>query len=265
MSRRGHRFYLPQPLELGARVELPERIHHQVTRVLRLRAGDEIVLFDGQGLDYRAVLVTVRPALVVAEVAEARLARPIPPPPITLAVALLRFDHFDLVVEKATELGVERIVPLRTQRVVVQLDERGVRNRLARWQRIAIEASEQCGRGVLPTIETPCTLVEALERHRAHRLVLFWEADGIPAVTGESFAPATPLVVFVGPEGGWTEEEVAFLRAHGAEPCSLGPLILRAETAAIAGIAAVRARTEQAAAPVSGSAGAGGPRACADG
>ncbi|MCX2726514.1 16S rRNA (uracil(1498)-N(3))-methyltransferase [Thermomicrobium sp. 4228-Ro] len=265
MSRRGHRFYIPEPLHSGERVELPERVRHQVTRVLRLRVGDQIVLFDGQGLDYRAVLVAVSPERVIAEIEDAQPSRPLPCPPISLAAALLRHDHFDLVVEKATELGVERILPLRTHRVVVQLDERAVHNRLARWQRIAIEASEQCGRGVVPFIDPPCSLADALERCRGHRLIAFWEAERIPSIVEDSFEPTTPVALFVGPEGGWTDDEITLLRTHNAAPRSLGPLILRAETAALAGIVAVRARSSAPTSPISDPAGAGEPRACAGG
>lgn len=265
MSRRGHRFYVPQPLESGSRVELPDRVHQQVTRVFRLRPGDEVVLFDGRDIDYRAKLVVVRPSHVVAEIVTAQPARPLPKPPITLLAALLRHDHFDLVVEKATELGVQRLVPLRTRRVVVRLDDSTARNRLARWQRIAIEASEQCGRGTLPAIDSPCTLDEALRRSAGHRRVVLWEAVHAPSIAQDSFAPDEPVALFVGPEGGWSEDEIALLCAQGATPRSLGPLILRAETAALAGIVAVQARTREESASVSGSAAAAEPRACAGG
>ncbi|MCX7622845.1 MAG: 16S rRNA (uracil(1498)-N(3))-methyltransferase [Thermomicrobium sp.] len=245
MSRRGHRFFLPQPLRSGERIELPERIRHQVTRVLRLGPGDELVLFDGRGVDWIATLETVRPTLVTARIETERPARPLPVPPVTLCLALLRHDHFDLVVEKATELGIVRLVPIRSRRVVVHLDEDGIRHRLARWERIAIEASEQCGRGVLPVIERPRTLAEALDLVPHHRQIVFWEAPGLPSLAADSLAPDRPLALFVGPEGGWSDDEIAFFRDSGAAFRSLGPLVLRAETAAIAGIAAVQARVAQ--------------------
>ncbi len=265
MSPSLHRFFLPSPLETGQTVELPEHLRHQLLRVLRVQPGDEIVLFDGRGTDFRATVEVARPTQVIVRLTDAQPSRPLPPPPITLFVALLRHDHFDLVVEKATELGVVGLVPLRTQRTVVRLDERAVQNRLARWQRIALEASEQCGRGVLPEITPPCSLAEALERARTLRSVLFWEAQGISNIAGETFAPDTPLALFVGPEGGWTDDEIELFQRYDVRPLSLGPLTLRAETAAIAGIAAVRARTVLERATVTAPTATAAPPACATG
>lgn len=244
MSRCGHRFYLPATLHVGHTVELPERIARQLARVLRLRPGDSIVLFDGRGVDFVAELQSVQPDRALAVIRSVEPSRPLPAPAMTLLQALLRHDHFDLVIEKATELGVVRIVPLRTQRVVVHLDEHSTAHRLARWQRIASEASEQCGRGVLPEITAPCSLRDALSLVTAHRLVVFWEGPDAPSIVRDEFDRTVPVAVAIGPEGGWAAEEIELLRRHGAELRSLGPLILRAETAAIAGIAAIRARTQ---------------------
>lgn len=243
MSRRGHRFFVTEHLELGARVTLPRRVTHQLVRVLRLRPGDRVLLCDGRAIDFVAELIELDPERTVAVLVDAQPARPLPPPPIVLLQALLRHDHFDLVVEKATELGIVRIVPLYTQRTVVHLALRDVTQRLARWQRIAMEASEQCGRGTLPEIDTPSTLDRALATVRTARLLVFWEAPEAEAIAHASFSPDQTVTVAVGPEGGWTAEEIALFRRHGAEFRSLGPLILRAETAAISGIAAVQART----------------------
>ncbi|MDW7982349.1 MAG: 16S rRNA (uracil(1498)-N(3))-methyltransferase [Thermomicrobium sp.] len=243
MSRLGHRFFVPFALELGSEVELPESIARQATRVLRLRPGDSIVLFDGRDLDFLAELQHVTHNAVRVSIRDAQPSRPLPPPPITLLQALLRHDHFELVVEKATELGVVRIVPLRTQRSIVHLDTRSTEHRLQRWYRIAVEASEQCGRGVLPIIDPPCDLVSALERLRSQRLVALWEAHTAPPIAQDHFSAVEPLALAIGPEGGWTSDEIELLSRSGADLRSLGPLILRSETAAIAGIAAVRART----------------------
>ncbi len=243
MSRAGYRFYLPTLLDVGRTVELPERISRQLARVLRLRPGDSIVLFDGRGVDFIAKLQYVQPERALAVIQCSQPSRALPAPPITLLQALLRHDHFDLVIEKATELGVVRIVPLRTQRVVVHLDDCSTLHRLARWQRIASEASEQCGRGVLPDITAPYSLRDALGLVAAHHLVVFWEGPDATPIVRDEFDHTVPVAIAIGPEGGWAAEEIEFLRHHGAALRSLGPLILRAETAAIAGIAAVRART----------------------
>lgn len=241
MNLTKYRFYVPTPLRVGEHVALPERVVTQLVRVLRARPGSTITLFDGSGSDFVAELQSLDDHQARALVREARPARPLPPPPLTLVQAILRHDHFDLVVEKATELGVLRIIPLRAHRCVVQLDARGVANRLARWERIAIEASEQCGRATPPVIEVPCTFRELFARLQGQRVLVFAEQADPRATIRPPIAPDEPLTIAVGPEGGWTAEELEQFRDAGAQLCSLGPLILRAETAAIAGIATVRA------------------------
>jgi 16S rRNA (uracil1498-N3)-methyltransferase len=167
--------------------------------------------------------------------------RPLPCPPITLVQSLLKHDHFELVVQKATELGVRRIVPLVAERCVVAVKPEGVSRRLERWRRIAIEASEQSGRASLPVIEPPRRLEEIEAELGSYRAILLWEGVEAPPLAALELEPETPVLLLVGPEGGWAPGEVEQLRAAGAELASLGPLILRSETAAIAGITAVQA------------------------
>ncbi len=241
MSRHGHRFYVPELAPPGARLALPRETARQVARVLRLRPGDAVTLFAGDGFDVPATIEEVRGEAVTVRLGQPVPGRPLPCPPITLVQSLLKHDHFELVVQKATELGVRRIVPLVAERCVVAVKPEGVSRRLERWRRIAIEASEQSGRASLPVIEPPRRLEEIEVELGSCRAILLWEGVEAQPLAALELEPETPVLLLVGPEGGWAPGEVERLRAAGAELASLGPLILRSETAAIAGVAAVQA------------------------
>lgn len=243
MSRHGHRFYIPDLPPPGATLALPRETARQVVRVLRLRPGDVITLFAGDDFDVPATIERMQGESVIVRLGQPVPGRPLPCPPITLVQSLLKHDHFELVVQKATELGVRRIVPLLAERCVVAVKPEAARGRLERWRRIAIEAAEQCGRASLPEIEPPRTLEEIEAAIGSHRAILLWEGVEAQPLAGLELEPEAPVLLLVGPEGGWAPGEVERLRAAGAEPVSLGPLILRSETAAIAGVAAVQART----------------------
>lgn len=220
----------PDPHDPGALLLDPRQARHAV-RVLRLRPGDRFVAFDGAGGQWEAELVQVRPQ------ARARVVRPLPSPSVpyrlTLYQGVPKGERMDLVVRMGTELGVEAFVPVRTRRTVARGDRSG------RWRRVAVEAAKQCGRAAAPQVERVLEFGPALERFRAHglRLVL-WEGGGDPLsrVVGES--ASSDIALFVGPEGGFDPEEVAALQQAG-ELCSLGPLVLRTETAAVAAAAVI--------------------------
>jgi 16S rRNA (uracil1498-N3)-methyltransferase len=269
MSRHGHRFYVPQPLPPGTALELPRETARQITRVLRLRRGDRVTLFAGDGSEVPATIEALRGDTVTVRLGRPVLGRVLPPPPITLAPSLLKHDRIELVVEKATELGVRRIVPLVAQRCVVAATSDVTGRRLERWRRIAIEAAEQCGRASLPVIEPPRTLPELVPELSSHRAILLWEGTAAWSLAALDLAPESPVLLLVGPEGGWTQGEVEQLQAAGAALASLGPLTLRSETAALAAIAQVQALVaRQGATPLSASASQhppGAPPACATG
>ena len=241
MSRHGHRFYISELPPPGATLALPRETARQVARVLRLRPGDAVTLFSGDGFDVPATIERIQGESITVRLGQPVPGRPLPCPPITLVQSLLKHDHFELVVQKATELGVRRIVPLAAQRCVVAVKPEGVSRRLERWRRITIEASEQSGRASLPAIEPPRRLEEIEAVLGSYRAILLWEGAEAQPLAALELEPETPVLLLVGPEGGWTPGEVERLRAAGAELASLGPLILRSETAAIAGIAAIQA------------------------
>lgn len=202
-------------------------------RVLRLRCGDRFVAFDGAGGQWEAELVEVKPQV------RARVVRPVPGPSIpyrlTVYQGVPKADRMDLVVRMGTELGVAAFVPVRTRRTVA------LRSRTDRWRRVASEAAKQCGRAAVPRVEELVHFPQALESFRGHglRLVL-WEGGGQPLATVVRESAEEDIALFVGPEGGFDPEEVAALQAVGIL-CSLGPLVLRTETAAVAASAVVLA------------------------
>jgi len=204
--------------------------------VLRLKPGDEVSVFNGAGKEFRARVVQARREFAELELQdEIAPARPEPPLRITLAVALLKGEKFDLVVQKATELGVYRIVPLITRFADIKLrDAADASKRVARWQRIALEAAKQSGRALVPAVSEPETLGSVLQ----DACVLFSEKDGrgLTQVDGEK------VTAVIGSEGGWADEELEEARAAGAQIVTLGGRILRAETAAITAVALLQHR-----------------------
>jgi 16S rRNA (uracil1498-N3)-methyltransferase len=204
--------------------------------VLRLKPGDVVSVFDGAGKEFAAHVVQARREFAELELdEEITTARPESPLQITLAVALLKGEKFDLVVQKATELGVNKIVPLITRYADIKLrDQSDAAKRVARWQRIALEAAKQSGRAVVPEVSLPVKFDSLLDGS----CVLFSESGG-QALTRIDTGSVTAIV---GSEGGWSEEELEQARAAGAQIVTLGGRILRAETAAITAAALLQHR-----------------------
>ncbi len=232
------RFHVDGPLAAPARVELPAAASHHALRVLRLRAGDPLQLFDGRGGQYEArLLAGGAGAAAVVELLshdpverEARVE-------LTLVQALVALDKMDWVVEKAVELGVARLLVAPAERSVVRLDADRGQRRCQRWREIAIAACAQCGRNRLPAVELAPSLEVALATGASATLRLLLDPDapqGLPAVHA-----AVSLVV--GPEGGFTAAESGAARSHGYQGTRLGPRTLRTETAGLAATAALLA------------------------
>jgi 16S rRNA (uracil1498-N3)-methyltransferase len=197
--------------------------------VLRLKPGDEVSVFDGEGKEFRGRVAQARRESAELELdGEIQPARPESPLQITLAVALLKGEKFDLVVQKATELGVQRVTPLITRYADIHLrDQSDAANRVARWQRIALEAAKQSGRAFVPEISMPVAF-DSLNSDGL--VVMFSERDGESL---ENLPPSDTITALVGSEGGWSDEEIESARARDFHVITLGGRILRAETAAI--------------------------------
>ncbi|MDX1433629.1 MAG: 16S rRNA (uracil(1498)-N(3))-methyltransferase [Gammaproteobacteria bacterium] len=233
------RLYLPGPLESGSSCALSGEVHHYLTRVLRLRVGAALVVFDGRGGEYRAVVDSIARHEAVIRVGEHRAVEREPPVTLRLAQGIGRGERSDLAVQKAVELGATHIVLLLTEHGVVRLEAERAARRTRHWQGIATHAAQQCGRTRLARVEGVHRLRDWLPTlaDGGLRLVLDPEA-GEPLGTG--LYPGGPITLLVGPEGGLSAAELAAARGHGFVAVRLGPRTLRTETAAIAGLAAVQ-------------------------
>jgi 16S rRNA (uracil1498-N3)-methyltransferase len=239
MTRR--RFYAPRASFADGRVALSAEESRHLRDVLRLRAGDEVFVFDGEGREFACVVVEEggRKGAAVVEVrAPAGPPSPESPLNLTLAVALLKGEKFDLVVQKATELGASRVAPVVTSRADVRpRDPKDSERRVERWRRLALEAAKQSGRARVPAVEAPEEF--AAFARRAHdgdaARLLFAERGGDSLASFSTRTPQRPasVVALVGPEGGWADEELTLAREEGWTLVTLGGRTLRAETAAV--------------------------------
>ncbi|RCS29076.1 16S rRNA (uracil(1498)-N(3))-methyltransferase [Rhodanobacter denitrificans] len=238
---RNIRIHVDLPLAAGVERILPTQAGEHVARVLRMAAGDPLTLFNGDGSDYPATILVVGKREVVVRVDGCHSLANESPLRLTLAQGVARGEKMDLIVQKATELGVIRIVPLLTERAEVKLDATRAEKRLAHWRAVAASACEQSGRARLPEIVQALPLpawLDGLAADGALRLALLPEAGRSSREV--RFGAAGGLLV-VGPEGGLGERDVSALTAAGFEGLRLGPRILRTETAGLAALAALQA------------------------
>jgi 16S rRNA (uracil1498-N3)-methyltransferase len=238
---RNIRIHVDQPLAVGADLQLPAQASEHAARVLRLVVGDPLTLFNGDGCDYPATIVGLGKREVVVRVEAKQALHNESPLSLTLAQGVARGEKMDLIVQKATELGIVRIVPLLTERSEVKLDASRAEKRLLHWRAVAASAAEQSGRARVPEISPALSLpqwLDALGTDGALRLAL------LPQATRSSrdlrFTTAGGLLV-VGPEGGLGERDIRALTDAGFDGLRLGPRILRTETAGLAALAALQA------------------------
>lgn len=228
---RAQRFFVDRPLEPGATVSLTAEQARQARSVLRLRAGDALELFNGTGIVAQARVVRIARDDAEAAVEIVRQQPDQLPLDLTVGLALLRGERFDLAAQKLTETGASRIVPLTAQHCVVSYAVDGEWNRRAvRLRRIAIEAAEQSERTTIPQIAPPTSIEDFLAEHATNALALVERSVGVQSLLEAKAGRAVALAI--GPEGGWSASEREVV-TRLAQPVSLGPLILRAETAAI--------------------------------
>jgi 16S rRNA (uracil1498-N3)-methyltransferase len=229
------RVHVEAALRPGSAVELPSAAAAHLAKVLRARSGDALLLFAGDGLEFAATVASVRGSRVTAAVGEGRAVDRESPLAVTLVQCVARGDRMDFIVQKATELGVARIVPVLSQRSVVRLDESQAASKAAHWRSIAVNACEQCGRNRLPAIDAPRQLIRYLGDSPAEgpRLLLEPEFES----RGAALDIDAKVEIAIGPEGGFGADELEAFRISGFGAVSLGPRILRTETAAIAALA----------------------------
>ena len=199
-----------------------------------MRPGEALTLCDGKGTDFEGVLETVTDRQVTVRITASRPSQAEPTLAVTLYQGLPKGDKMDWIVQKAVELGVTAVVPVATRRSVARLEGKADKKQ-ERWQRIAAEAAGQCGRGMLPSVERPLSWSQALSCLSGEPALVFYEGGGRPL--RELVTPSTRrLSVFVGPEGGFDPEEIDAIRRQGGGVATLGPRILRCETAPLAAL-----------------------------
>ena len=235
------RVFVESALAPGVRVDAGGTAAAHMTRVLRLVAGDRVTVFNGDGNDYPARIAAIRGSRVDIEVLEQRQARPESPLALRLVQGIARAERMDLIVQKATELGVVAIQPVMTVRSVVRLDAKTTERRLAHWRGIVIAACEQCGRARLPAVAVPLALPEWLAQPALESVRRLQLAVDAPESLGSAAAGAGSIELLIGPEGGLDESEQRSAANAGYRSCSIGPRVLRTETAALAALAVLQA------------------------
>lgn len=235
---RRSRIYTPQHLLPSGSLELEASASHYLLRVLRLSTGDRVTLFNGDGRDYQGEVIEAQRQHVRVSITGSASPRNESPLHITLVQAISRGERMDYSLQKATELGVYCVQPVTSSRVEVRLDEKRQAKRLAHWQKVVISACEQSGRAIVPEVKTPISLDEWLAGDSGSlRLVLKPGADtGLSAIE----PGAKTVSILVGPEGGLSSEEMERICACGVRAVSLGPRVLRTETAGPAAISVLQ-------------------------
>ena len=235
-----HRFYLPPEQTREQPLFLTGREAHHALHVLRLRAGDRLSVLNGAGTEFICDITASDRDKICLSVIEQKLSSP-PACQITLLQALPKGKLIESIIQKATELGASRIVPLLSERVVTELDTKAGERKAAKWQLTAIEALKQCGAPWLPKVEEPISPADFIARGETFDLPLVGSLQGESKHPREYFKSfqaghsrqPTSICFWIGPEGDFTAEEIAAIKKSGALPITLGSLILRTETAAI--------------------------------
>lgn len=238
---RVNRAFVDAPLAPGMRLPLPETAATHLLRVLRLREGDACVLFNGDGNDYPARISSAGKRGGGVEILGCEPVDNESPLRITLLQGIARGEKMDLVLQKATELGVTGIVPVDAERTEVRLDGERLKKRVAHWRRVVASACEQCGRARVPEVAEPLALADAVSRIGGTGMRLMLDPAAAPALPSLALATDAGVVLAIGPEGGWSPQDRAALRAAGYQGVRLGPRILRTETAGLAAIAVLQA------------------------
>lgn len=231
-----HRFYLPPNEWNPGELRLTSAEAHHARDVLRLTAGDKVVIFNGRGREVTAEIDSLGNREIALRKLHENTTAPLPCR-ITLGQAIPKGKNMDLVVQKAVEIGAAEIAPIISDRTIVRLDAEDAAQKQAKWQTIAIEAAKQCGQNWLPAVQTPRTLAQFFAARPRFDLQLIGslqaDAQQLKKILSEQTAAPASALILIGPEGDFTPAELALAKSHGCRPITLGPIILRVETAAI--------------------------------
>ena len=236
------RFFVNNPLTVGGTAVIDGADARHIGGALRMCVGEALTLCDGAGTDYTCTITAVEKDAVTAAVDAAAPSSSEPSLAVTLYMGMPKGDKLELIVQKAVELGVTAIIPVITARSIVRVDGKDAEKKRVRLQRIAAEAAGQSGRGIIPTVEAPLSWKAALARLAKENTLLCYEGGGAPI--GTLISPAdTAVSLVVGPEGGFDPAEVEAVTATGGRIATLGPRILRCETAPLAALAVLMERS----------------------
>ncbi|PKM83060.1 MAG: 16S rRNA (uracil(1498)-N(3))-methyltransferase [Firmicutes bacterium HGW-Firmicutes-14] len=236
------RFFVPESSIKGDQVVITGPDVKHIGRVLRLGPGDEIVLSPGNGRRFLTRISEITSREVLCKIISEQEVLTEPPVRVSLYQGLPKGEKMELVIQKTTELGVGRIVPVDCERTVVRLDRKKAAARQARWQRVAEEAAKQSGRTVVPQVSEPVGFETALAGLPAGCLALMpWEEESLTGIRTvlQGNTNAVEIAVFIGPEGGFSRREAELARVRRVIPVSIGPRIMRTETAGIAAVAVI--------------------------
>ena len=231
------RFFIPPELICEKETRLPDTEARHLRNALRIREGETVEIIDGEGGSWHGTVEFRRGEVFVCELAKTPLVSQPPAARLSLALALIKPARFEWALEKATELGVYEFIPLYTARGEIRISGEKISGRLARWERITKEASKQCRRVDVPRVRNPMEFREFLnsEEYSAQKKILFHEKSDNRWLPDQAEISGGTIIC-IGPEGGWTEDEIGIAEISGCGVYSLGPRILRSETAAIAAV-----------------------------
>ncbi|HHY82168.1 MAG TPA: 16S rRNA (uracil(1498)-N(3))-methyltransferase [Clostridiales bacterium] len=244
-----HRFFIrPENIDGNTAVITGDDAHH-ISKVLRMEAGEEIILCNSQGLDYKAVISKVENGKVYAGLTESSPAPAEPGVRVTLYQGLPKASKMETIVQKCVELGIYEIIPICTSRTVVRLsDKKDGEKKAARWQKIAEEAAKQCGRGIIPHVGNPVSFEQAVKDCCSDLKILLWEEEKERSLRNVLYNQAANIhtaAILIGPEGGLEKQEASLAEQYGWVTATIGPRILRTETAGMAVLAAIMYHMEE--------------------
>jgi 16S rRNA (uracil1498-N3)-methyltransferase len=234
-----NRIYCDGPLTGGTETDLPSAGAYHVARVLRMREGAPLSVFDGTGHEFRAEITQVDGDRVTVKLGDATPGTAESPLKITLVQGVSRSERMDWTLQKATELGVAAVAPVLTARSVVRLDEKQAAKKQAHWRGIVVGACEQCGRAKVPSVSTAMTLREYFANVRKDGLRLVLSPSAPASLVGLSSMPSK-VELLIGPEGGLDDDELHAAQKAGFMPVRLGPRVLRTETAAVVALSVLQ-------------------------
>ena len=236
-SMRISRIYCPQTLSESAVISLDQKTSHYLHKVLRIRIDQQLAVFDGSGNEFLASVIAIERKQLTIRLQESLPATPESSLCVSLGVGLSKGDRLDLIIQKSTELGVRHIFPLLTERAELKIKKERLQNKMDHWSQIIISACEQSGRSYLPVLKEPLTLADWVQsQHAELKFVLHHRSDqGL-----ETLHKPDSVAILIGPEGGLSPVEISLAEKNSFRPLTLGPRILRTETAPIAALAIVQ-------------------------